>query len=62
MEQIAIISDIHGNAPALESVIDEIQRREIKKIFCLGDIIVKGPSSDDEKYSFKNDRIFYNVD
>jgi len=24
MEQIAIISDIHGNAPALEAVINEI--------------------------------------
>jgi len=46
MEQIAIISDIHGNAPALELVIDEIQKREIKKIFCLGDIIGKGPSPD----------------
>jgi len=25
MEQIAIISDIHGNTPALEAVINEIQ-------------------------------------
>ena len=46
MEQIAIISDIHGNAPALEAVINEIQKRDIKRIFCLGDIIGKGPSSD----------------
>jgi len=46
LEQIAIISDIHGNAPALEAVINEIQKRDIKRIFCLGDIIGKGPSSD----------------
>jgi len=43
MEQIAIISDIHGNAPALEAVIKEIQKRDINRIFCLGDIIGKGP-------------------
>jgi len=46
MEQIAIISDIHGNVPALEAVINEIQKRDINRIFCLGDIIGKGPSSD----------------
>jgi len=46
MEQIAIISDIHGNATALEAVINEIHKRDINRIFCLGDIIGKGPSSD----------------
>jgi len=46
MEQIAIISDIHGNVPALEAVINEIHKRDIHRIFCLGDIIGKGPSSD----------------
>jgi protein phosphatase len=46
MEQIAIISDIHGNVPALEAVINEIRKRNINRIFCLGDIVGKGPSSD----------------
>ena len=46
MEQIAIISDIHGNASALETVFDEIKKRNINRIICLGDIIGKGPSSD----------------
>ena len=32
MEQIAIISDIHGNAPALEAVINEIHKRDIPEI------------------------------
>lgn len=37
--KIAIISDIHGNFPALKEVIKEIKRKKIKKIFCCGDII-----------------------
>ncbi|MGF7050543.1 putative phosphoesterase [Paenibacillus sp. DS2015] len=46
MEKIAIISDIHGNIPALEAVLKDIGRRDITRIFCLGDIVGKGPSSD----------------
>lgn len=34
----AIISDIHANYPALKAVIDDIQRRGIKKIISLGDV------------------------
>lgn len=45
MERIAIISDIHGNMPALEAVIKDINNRNIKRIFCLGDLAGKGPSS-----------------
>jgi protein phosphatase len=45
MEKIAIISDIHGNIPALESVLADIYSREIKKIICLGDLVGKGPQS-----------------
>lgn len=46
MEQIAIISDIHGNIPALTAVLDDIQQRGISRVFCLGDIVGKGPNSD----------------
>ncbi|CAN7650953.1 metallophosphoesterase family protein [Paenibacillus sp. LjRoot153] len=45
MEKIAIISDIHGNLPALEAVLHDIARRGITRIFCLGDLVGKGPSS-----------------
>jgi protein phosphatase len=45
MEQIAIISDIHGNIPALESVLADIDSRQIKRIICLGDLVGKGPQS-----------------
>jgi diadenosine tetraphosphatase ApaH/serine/threonine PP2A family protein phosphatase len=38
----AIISDIHGNLEALEAVLADIDRRGIKTIFCLGDVVGYG--------------------
>lgn len=43
--KIAIISDIHGNLPALQAVLQDIAVRDVAKILCLGDVIGKGPSS-----------------
>lgn len=43
LEKIAIISDIHSNVPALEAVYKDIARRRIRRIFCLGDLVGKGP-------------------
>lgn len=37
--KIAIISDIHGNIMALDSVLNQIQKQGIEKIFVLGDLI-----------------------
>ena len=42
MDKIAIISDIHGNLEALNSVLNDIKERKIDKIICLGDMIAKG--------------------
>jgi protein phosphatase len=44
VEKIAVISDIHGNLPALEAVFADINSRGINRIICLGDLIGKGPS------------------
>lgn len=41
MDKIAIISDIHGNISALEAVLEDIKNRNIDKIYCLGDCIIK---------------------
>ena len=41
--KIAIISDIHGNIDALESVLRDIASEDCQKIFCLGDIAMAGP-------------------
>ncbi|MGX8680450.1 MAG: metallophosphoesterase family protein [bacterium] len=42
MNQIAIISDIHGNLEALKAVLQDIHSQGIETIYCLGDIIAKG--------------------
>ncbi|WP_226668480.1 metallophosphoesterase family protein [Metabacillus litoralis] len=46
MERIAIISDIHGNIPALNAVLKDIGEKHIQRIICLGDLVGKGPDSD----------------
>ena len=43
--RIAVISDIHGNLPALEAVMDDLARRNVERILCLGDLIGKGPNT-----------------
>ncbi len=45
MESIALISDVHGNIPALDAVLEDINNRGIKRVFCLGDLVGKGPES-----------------
>lgn len=40
----AVISDIHGNLEALQVALADIERRSIKTIFCLGDIVGYGAS------------------
>ncbi len=37
--KFAIISDIHGNLPALKAVLADIQKQEVDDIFCLGDLV-----------------------
>jgi len=44
MEKIALISDIHANIVALRAVLKDIEERQITKIFCLGDLTLKGSS------------------
>ena len=46
MDRIAIISDIHGNMPALHATLGDIAARGISRIICLGDLVGKGPHSD----------------
>ena len=40
--RIAVIADIHGNMPALEAVLADIQRRHVNRMINLGDC-VSGP-------------------
>lgn len=43
MIQIAIFSDVHGNLPALEAVLKDIEQRGIHQKFCLGDLVDFAP-------------------
>lgn len=44
MTRIAVISDIHSNIFALNATIDDIKSKNIDIVYCLGDIIGKGPN------------------
>jgi putative phosphoesterase len=41
--KLAFISDIHGNAIALDAVLKDIKEKQIDKVFVLGDICYRGP-------------------
>ncbi len=41
--RIAVISDVHGNLPALERVLADIGRERPDEVWCLGDTVGYGP-------------------
>ncbi|PSL45615.1 putative phosphoesterase [Chitinophaga niastensis] len=43
MLRIAIISDIHGNLPAMKAVLDDIRSFNADQIYCLGDLTDAAP-------------------
>lgn len=43
MIQIAVFGDVHGNLPALEAVLNDIEERGIRQKFCLGDLVDFAP-------------------
>lgn len=42
--KIAFISDIHGNLEALNAVLEDIEKRNVEKTYCLGDLVGYGPN------------------
>ena len=44
--QIALIADLHGNRPAVEALEKDLAFIKPDKVYCLGDIVGKGPSND----------------
>ena len=42
--RIAVFSDIHGNLPALDAVLADIQRQHFDAVYCLGDLVGYGAS------------------
>jgi predicted phosphodiesterase len=44
--RIAIVSDIHGNRPAFEAVLEQIARAGVDATWCLGDLVGYGAEPD----------------
>ena len=40
--KLAFISDIHGNATALDAVLQDIKNKNVDKVYVLGDICYRG--------------------
>jgi putative phosphoesterase len=40
---VAVITDIHGNLPALQAALDRIEELGISRVFCGGDLVGYGP-------------------
>ena len=47
MSRLAVISDIHGNLPALQAVLDDAKSRGISELFFAGDYCLSGPFPDE---------------
>jgi len=45
MTRLAILSDIHGNLPALEAVLADMKNLDVDQVIVAGDVINFGPSS-----------------
>jgi protein phosphatase len=46
MDRIAVFSDVHGNITALNAVLNDIRSKNISKIICLGDHVLKCANPD----------------
>jgi diadenosine tetraphosphatase ApaH/serine/threonine PP2A family protein phosphatase len=44
--RVAVISDIHANRPALETVLEAIEASGVEEIWCLGDLVGYGADPD----------------
>ena len=47
MERVAVITDIHGNLPALEAVLEAIDGMSVDAVYCGGDLVGYGPHPDE---------------
>jgi len=44
--RVAVITDIHGNLPALEAVLEAVEATEAEEVWCLGDVVGYGVEPD----------------
>ena len=61
MTEIALVADLHGNLPAVEALERDLTARRIRRVWCLGDMVGKGPSSA-ETLDWANSLIQFDTD
>ena len=44
--RIALLSDVHGNLPAFEAVLADVEYADVEEIWCLGDLVGYGAQPD----------------
>ncbi|HEY7455194.1 MAG TPA: metallophosphoesterase family protein [Thermoleophilaceae bacterium] len=44
--RIALLSDVHGNLPALEAVLADVEGEQVDEVWCLGDLVGYGAEPD----------------
>jgi predicted phosphodiesterase len=44
--RIALLSDVHGNLPAFEAVLGDVEEESVEEIWCLGDLVGYGAEPD----------------
>jgi predicted phosphodiesterase len=54
---IGILSDIHGNLPALEAVMADLQTQRVDSLYCLGDLVGYGASPNEVTQVIKDSGI-----
>ena len=55
--RLAIFSDIHGNLPALEAVLDDVHGQSFDGVYCLGDLVGYGASPNEVTERIRNEGI-----
>jgi len=45
--RIALLSDVHGNLPAFEAVLGDVENQSVEEVWCLGDLVGYGAQPDD---------------
>jgi predicted phosphodiesterase len=45
--RIALLSDVHGNLPAFQAVVEDLRAEEVDAVWCLGDLVGYGAEPDE---------------
>jgi diadenosine tetraphosphatase ApaH/serine/threonine PP2A family protein phosphatase len=45
--RIALLSDVHGNLPAFEAVLGDVEETDVEEVWCLGDLVGYGAQPDE---------------